>query len=55
VLLDNEFVAANRLGSGGTPSALIVDELGRIGSKVAIGAPEVLALAKSASPAPIAG
>jgi thiol-disulfide isomerase/thioredoxin/uncharacterized membrane protein YphA (DoxX/SURF4 family) len=51
VLLDNDFAAANRFGSGGTPSAVIVDELGRVASAVVAGAPEVLALARSASPA----
>ena len=51
VVLDRDFEAGNRFGSGGTPSAVIVDERGRVASDVAVGAPEVLALAGSASPA----
>jgi thiol-disulfide isomerase/thioredoxin len=51
VLLDSEFAAGTRFGAGGTPSAVIVDELGRVASAVAVGAPEVLALAGSVSPA----
>jgi peroxiredoxin len=51
VVLDPDFEAGNRFGSAGTPSAVIVDERGRVVSDVAVGAPEVLALAGSASPA----
>lgn len=51
VLLDDHFVAGNRFGATGTPSAVIVDARGRVASAVAVGAPEVLALAGSASPA----
>ena len=51
VVLDPDFEAGNRFGSAGTPSAVIVDERGRVASDVAVGAPEVLALAGSASPA----
>lgn len=51
VVLDQDFSAGNRFGAGGTPSAVIIDERGRMGSAVAVGAPEVLALAGSAAPA----
>jgi len=51
VVLDPHFEAGARFGSGGTPSAILVDEHGRVASHVAVGAPEVLALAGSASPA----
>jgi len=51
VVLDQDFAAGNRFGAAGTPSAVLIDEHGRVGSDVAVGAPEVLALAGSASPA----
>ena len=45
VLLDQNFGAASVLGSAGTPSAVLIDEQGRIASDVSVGAVEVLALA----------
>jgi peroxiredoxin len=45
VLLDSRFSAGARFGAGGTPSAVIVDEEGRLASEVGVGAPAVLALA----------
>ncbi len=51
VLLDRGFAVGSRFGAPGTPAAVILDELGRVGSVVAAGGPEVLALAGSVSPA----
>ncbi len=45
VLLDPIFGAGKVFGSGGTPSAVIIDEYGRVDSDVVAGAPAVLALA----------
>jgi methylamine dehydrogenase accessory protein MauD len=45
VVLDQEFAAGQAWGSGGTPSAVLVDANGRIASHVEVGAPAVLALA----------
>jgi hypothetical protein len=47
MLLDPDFGAGNVLGAGGTPSAIIIDEQGRVASEVRVGASEVLALAAS--------
>jgi methylamine dehydrogenase accessory protein MauD len=43
ILLDDGFTAG-AFGATGTPSAVLVDEQGRIASAVAVGAPDVLAL-----------
>lgn len=48
VLLEHDSGAGNVLGSAGTPSAVLVDENGRIASDVSVGAAEVLALAGAA-------
>lgn len=45
VLLDQEFLAGRLFGVGGTPSAVMLDEQGRVASEVTVGAPAVLALA----------
>jgi peroxiredoxin len=45
VVLDQNFSAASAFGAHGTPSAVLVDEEGKIASKLAVGAPAVLALA----------
>lgn len=45
VLLDQNFTIGRRFGAGGTPSAILIDEKGKVTSKVAIGAQQVLALA----------
>ena len=45
VLLDQNYGASSVLGSAGTPSAVLIDEQGRIASDVSVGAAEVLALA----------
>jgi hypothetical protein len=44
VLLDGIFGAGVVFGAGGTPSALMIDEAGKVASEVALGAPDVLAL-----------
>jgi peroxiredoxin len=45
ILLDQGFSTGHAFGAGGTPSAILVDAKGKIASEVAIGAPDVLALA----------
>jgi peroxiredoxin len=45
VVLDQQFAAGRAFGTSGTPSAVLVDERGKIASEVAVGAPAVLALA----------
>jgi peroxiredoxin len=48
VLLDPNFRAGNVFGATGTPSALMIDENGRVASEVVTGAPAVLALVGAA-------
>ncbi len=45
VVLDQGFSVGSSFGASGTPSAVLVDEQGKIASELAVGAPEVLALA----------
>jgi hypothetical protein len=45
VVLDQNFGVGSAFGASGTPSAVLVDEEGRIASEVAVGAPAVLSLA----------
>jgi hypothetical protein len=45
VLLDQQFATGRAFGAGGTPSAVLIDEAGKIASEVAVGAPAVLELA----------
>jgi peroxiredoxin len=45
VVLDQQFSVGRAFGSGGTPSAVLVDEGGKIASEVVVGAPAVLELA----------
>jgi peroxiredoxin len=45
VVLDQQFAAGRAFGASGTPSAVLVDDEGRIASEVAVGAPAVLGLA----------
>jgi peroxiredoxin/uncharacterized membrane protein YphA (DoxX/SURF4 family) len=47
VLLDEDFKAGQAFGVSGTPSALLLDEHGRVGSDVIVGADAVLAMAES--------
>lgn len=49
VLLDPYFSASQVFNSGGTPSAVLLDEHGIVVSDVAVGAPEVLELAGATS------
>jgi peroxiredoxin/uncharacterized membrane protein YphA (DoxX/SURF4 family) len=44
VVLDQQFAVGRAFGAAGTPSAVIVDEEGRIASGVAVGAPAALEL-----------
>jgi thiol-disulfide isomerase/thioredoxin len=45
VVLDQQFAVGQSFGASGTPSAVLVDEEGKIASELAVGAPGVLALA----------
>ena len=45
VLIDQGFTVGRSFGASGTPSAVLIDENGRIASDVAVGSPKVLALA----------
>lgn len=45
VVLDAGFESARAFGTGGTPSAVLLDKDGRIASEVAVGSPAVLTLA----------
>jgi peroxiredoxin len=49
VLLDPYFAASQVFNSGGTPSAILIDEEGRVASDVGVGAPGVLAMAGAAA------
>jgi hypothetical protein len=44
VLIDGDFRVGQILGATGTPSAVVLDEEGRLGSEVGVGAPAVLAM-----------
>jgi hypothetical protein len=44
-VLDQSFSIGSAFGASGTPSAVLVDEAGKIASEVAVGAPAVLELA----------
>jgi methylamine dehydrogenase accessory protein MauD len=46
VVLDQQFAVGRAFGAFGTPSAVLVDEEGKVASEVAVGDQEVLALAK---------
>lgn len=50
MLLDQGFTVGRQFGAGGTPSAVLVDKNGKIASGVAVGSPEVLALANGEDP-----
>ena len=45
VVLDQEFAVGSAFGAGGTPSAVLVDEDGKIASGLAVGGPAILELA----------
>jgi peroxiredoxin len=46
VVLDEGFKTGSAFGAGGTPSAVLVDENGKIASKLAVGGPEVMGLVR---------
>ena len=46
VVLDQVFSVGSTFGANGTPSAVLVDEQGKIASELAVGAPAVLTLAR---------
>jgi hypothetical protein len=45
VVLDQQFAIGSAFGASGTPSAVLVDEKGKVASELAVGAPAVLPLA----------
>ena len=45
VVLDQSFSAGSAFGASGTPSAILVDEEGKVASELRVGAPGVFALA----------
>ena len=54
ILLDEGFQTGRAFGASGTPSAILIDEEGKIASRVAVGAPGVLAMARGEeAPAPV--
>jgi hypothetical protein len=50
MLIDQGFQIGRSFGASGTPSAVLIDEEGRIASGVAVGAPRVLELAGAPQP-----
>ncbi|MGI9037052.1 MAG: peroxiredoxin family protein [Pyrinomonadaceae bacterium] len=44
VILDDKREIAEKLGMSGTPSAVLIDENGKIVSEVAVGAPQIWTL-----------
>lgn len=51
IVLDQGFTTGRQFGASGTPSAILIDADGKIASRVAVGAPGVLALANNEDPA----
>jgi peroxiredoxin len=49
IVIDEGFVTGREFGASGTPSAVLIDEDGKIASPLAAGAPAVLALLSAAS------
>jgi peroxiredoxin len=47
VVLDQNFAAGRAFGASGTPAAVLIDANGKVASEVVLGAPAVLALARS--------
>ncbi len=47
IALDTAFAAGSAFGTTGTPSAILVDRHGRVASGLAVGAPQVMALARA--------
>jgi peroxiredoxin len=51
MVLDQGFSTGRQFGASGTPSAILIDADGKVASRVAVGAPGVLALANNEDPA----
>jgi thioredoxin-related protein len=51
-VLDEGFNTGRKFGATGTPSAILIDPTGKIASEVAVGGPNVIALASGKKPAP---
>jgi peroxiredoxin/uncharacterized membrane protein YphA (DoxX/SURF4 family) len=51
-VLDEGFQTGRAFGASGTPSAILIDASGKIASEVAVGGPNVMALATGKQPAP---
>ena len=47
LVLEQSFHAGSAFGASGTPSAVLVDEEGKVASELAVGVPGVLALARA--------
>lgn len=54
MVLDQGFATGRSFGASGTPSAVLIDAEGKVASDVAVGAPNVLALANGEKPKPAA-
>ena len=52
IVLDEGFATGRKFGATGTPSAVLIDPTGKIASEVAVGGPNVIALASGKKPAP---
>jgi hypothetical protein len=48
--LDQQFAVGRAFSASGTPSAVLVDEEGKVASEIAVGGPAVLELARVAGP-----
>lgn len=53
-VIDEGFSTGRKFGATGTPSAILIDPTGKIASEVAVGGPNVIALASGKKPAPSA-
>ncbi|MEZ4529772.1 MAG: redoxin domain-containing protein [Thermomicrobiales bacterium] len=53
-VIDEGFATGRKFGATGTPSAILVDPTGKIASEIAVGGPNVIALASGKKPAPAA-
>lgn len=48
ILMDDSFATGRAFGASGTPSAILIDELGKVASDIVVGAPAVIDLANEA-------
>lgn len=53
-VIDEGFTTGRKFGATGTPSAILIDPTGKIASEIAVGGPNVIALASGKKPAPSA-